>query len=286
MRLDDLRPTANVDDRRGQFGRFSGGHIALGGGGLGIAALVIALLLGADPTQLLNGGGETNAPSGYALTGPRQDDAALEFARKIVGSTEDVWTPILAARGVHYEPAVLTPYDYETPTGCGEGSASAGPFYCPQDRRVYINLSFFNELKDRFGAPGDFAQAYVIAHEVGHNVQNVLGTMDKERSTLESESAKGATGASVRLELQADCYAGVWTRHADQKFHILEKGDVEEGLGAASPVGDDILQKETHGYVVPDSFTQGTGAQRVRWFKSGLDSGDLRRCDTFGAREL
>jgi len=286
MRLDDLRPTTNVDDRRGQFGGFSGGHIALGGGGLGLVALVVALLLGVDPTQLLNGSTETTAPSEYSQTGARQDDAALEFARKIVGSTEDVWTPILAARGVRYKPAILAPYDYETPTGCGEGSASAGPFYCPEDHRVYIDLSFFNELKERFGAPGDFARAYVIAHEVGHNVQNVLGTMDRERGALESESAKGATGASVRLELQADCYAGVWARHADQQFRILEKGDVEEGLGAASAVGDDALQRETRGYVVPDSFTHGSSEQRVRWFKRGLARGNMDDCDTFSVEQL
>jgi predicted metalloprotease len=282
MRLDDLRPTSNVDDRRG----ISSGHIALGGGGLGLVVLVVALLLGADPSQLLNGSVETNAPSGYTQTGPRQDDAALAFARKIVGSTEDVWTPILAARGIQYEPAILTPYDYQTPTGCGEGSASAGPFYCPEDRRVYIDLSFFNELKERFGAPGDFARAYVVAHEVGHNVQNVLGTMDRERGALESDSARGATGASVRLELQADCYAGVWARRADQQFHILEQGDVEEGLGAASAVGDDTLQKESRGYVVPDSFTHGTSEQRVRWFKRGLERGNMDDCNTFSAEQL
>jgi len=250
--------------------------------------VVVAMLFGVDPSQLLNGTVPTNAPPSEQAqqTGPRQDDAALEFARKIVGSTEDVWTPILAARGIQYEPATLTPYDEETPTGCGEGSASAGPFYCAQDHRVYIDLSFFDELKTRFGAPGDFARAYVIAHEVGHNVQNVLGTMDRESGALHSDAAQGPTGASVRLELQADCYAGVWARHADQQFHILEKGDVEQGLGAASAVGDDTLQKETRGYAVPDSFTHGTSEQRVRWFKRGLARGDMDDCDTFSADQL
>jgi hypothetical protein len=197
-----------------------------------------------------------------------------------------VWAPILKARGVNFTPATITVYDNSTPTGCGEGQSSAGPFYCPSDSHIYLDLSFFQQLADQFGAPGQFAQAYVIAHEYGHHIQNLVGTMDKERAALEGDSAKGPSGASVRLELQADCYAGVWAWHANQQFHILDKGDVEGGLKAASAVGDDTLEKQEQGYVVPDSFTHGTSAQRMKWFRRGLANGNMDDCDTFGASEL
>ncbi|MEJ1970383.1 MAG: neutral zinc metallopeptidase [Rhizomicrobium sp.] len=284
MRLDDLRPTENVDDRRGSsFGGY-GPHIAVGGGGLGLVAIVVlSLLFGVDPSQLLNGTdtGGTPAQQTDGAAGPRADDAAFQFARKIVGSAEDVWTPILKAKGVTFTPATFTAYDSETPTGCGEGQSSAGPFYCPADSRIYLDLSFFNELADRFGAPGQFAQAYVIAHEYGHHVQNLLGTMSQHDT-----SSTGANGDSVRTELQADCYAGVWAYHANAQFHILQAGDVDAGLRAASAVGDDTLEKQAQGYVVPDSFTHGTSEQRVRWFRRGLANGDMDRCDTFGASTL
>ncbi|HEY1707752.1 MAG TPA: neutral zinc metallopeptidase [Rhizomicrobium sp.] len=290
MRLDELPESTNIDDRRGQFGGFGGRHIAIGGGGLGLVGIVvIAMLFGIDPSQLLNGQPDTQ--SGFPgqqtqAAGPRADDQQFEFARKIVGSAESVWTDILAKRGVTFTPATLTTYDEETPTGCGDGQSSAGPFYCPNDRHIYLDLSFFNELSSRFGAPGNFAQAYVIAHEYGHHIQNLIGTMDREQSALQGSGAQGATGASVRLELQADCYAGVWANHANTKFQILQTGDVEGGLKAASAVGDDALEKQSQGYVVPDSFTHGTSAQRMRWFKRGLDGGDMDQCDTFGARTL
>jgi predicted metalloprotease len=292
MRLDDLRPTENVDDRRGRGG-FGGRRIVMGGGGLGLIAFIVIALLanGGDLGGLLNGtgGGQGTLPYGPgAQTEPasQEDQAAFEFSRKIIGSTEDVWTQILAKRGIQYRPATFTPFTQYTQTGCGEGQAVMGPFYCPNDHRVYIDLAFFNELATRFGAPGEFAQAYVLAHEIGHNVQNILGTMDSVQSQLSSGRGTGAGGASVRLELQADCYAGVWAYNANRQFRILETGDVEQGLAAATAVGDDTLQKETQGRVAPDSFTHGTSEQRVRWFRRGLASGDIDQCDTFDARTL
>lgn len=269
MRLDDLRETSNVEDRRGM----GGGRFALGGGGL-LVVLVVSYFLGVDPSQLLNNV-DTGAPVQQQQNSgaPRADDAAYAFSRKIVGSAEDVWTPILRAKGVSLTPATLTVYDNATPTGCGTGTTSAGPFYCPEDNHIYIDLSFFNELSERFGAPGQFAQAYVIAHEYGHHIQALLGAMNTDRSS-------GAEGGSVRIELQADCYAGVWANKANAQFSILQNGDVEGGLKAAKAVGDDTLQKQGQGVAVPDSFTHGTSAQRMHWFKRGLDSGDMDRCDT------
>jgi len=278
MRLDDLRPTENVEDRRG--GGF-GPRMILGGGGLGaVAVVVISLFLGVDPTQFLSPDG---APAGQISQsqGPRADDAAYQFARRIVGSAEDVWAPLLRQKGTAFTSATLTTYDYATPTACGTGQSSAGPFYCPADNRIYLDLAFFNELADRFGAPGEFARAYVIAHEYGHHIQNLTGAIDRN-----SGGSRGAEGTSVRTELQADCYAGVWAYHADRQFQILQAGDVEQGLQAASSVGDDTLEKQSQGYVVPDSFTHGTSEQRVRWFQRGLQNGDMAACDTFSARRL
>ncbi len=281
MDLDELRATSNVDDRRGRFGGY-GPHIAVGGGGLGlVGVIVISLLFGVDPSQLLDSGQDMGGfDPGAASSGPRTDDAAYEFARKIVGSAEDVWTPLMQAQGIQFTPATFTVYDFATPTGCGQGQSSAGPFYCPTDHHIYLDLSFFNELTQRFGAPGDFARAYVIAHEYGHHIQSLMGTMDRYGG------GTGAQSGSVRIELQADCYAGVWAYRANQQFHILQTGDVEQGLAAASAVGDDTLQKEQQGYAVPDSFTHGTSAQRVRWFQRGLAAGDMAQCDTFSARTL
>lgn len=284
MRLDDLRPTENVDDRRGLRGR----GIALGGGGLGIVAVaVIVMLLGGDPTQILSQMGDVStAPTDSTEpAGPRADDAAFQFSRKIVGSTEDVWTKIFAARGLRYEPTIFTPYDGSTQTGCGAGQSMMGPFYCSADKRVYIDLSFFNELRTHFGAPGEFAQAYVLAHEVGHHVQDLLGTMGNVQARYRG-AMEGADGGSVRLELQADCYAGVWAYNANRDFSILEQGDVEQGLAAANAVGDDTLQRQSQGRVAPDSFTHGSSAQRVRWFTRGMQTGDLNQCDTFSATTL
>ncbi|HEU0095534.1 MAG TPA: neutral zinc metallopeptidase [Rhizomicrobium sp.] len=288
MRLDDLRPTENVDDRRGEgYGGgsgFGGPRMVFGGGGLGlVAVIVLSLLFGVDPSALLSGGsgGGPMPMQQVQQTGPRGDDDSYKFARRIVGSAEDVWSPLLRAQGLNFTPATFTAYDNATPTGCGTGQSSAGPFYCPGDNHIYLDLAFFDELGQRFGAPGDFARAYVIAHEYGHHIQNLLGTMDRHggRST-------GASSDSVRVELQADCYAGVWAYHANQQFNILQTGDVEEGLKAASAVGDDTLQKEGQGYAVPDSFTHGSSAQRMRWFQRGLGRGDMAACDTFAAATL
>ena len=292
MELGNLRETMNVDDLRGQssgWGGFGGmGPVSYGGGirggGMGIVGIVILALLYGSGAITNSGSYDNSAP---AVQGTNQNsDAEFDFARKIVGSAEDVWTPIMKARGVNFTPATITVYDNATPTGCGEGQSSAGPFYCPSDSHIYLDLSFFQQLANQFGAPGQFAQAYVIAHEYGHHIQNLVGTMDKEQAALQGDSAKGPSGASVRLELQADCYAGVWAYHANQQFHILDKGDVEGGLKAASAVGDDTLEKQEQGYVVPDSFTHGTSAQRMKWFRRGLANGNMDDCDTFGASEL
>ena len=282
MRLDDLRPSDNVEDRRGGFGGFGGPGIAVGGGGLGLVAVVIiSLLFGVDPSRLLNGDPGVPPQQRTGESGSRADDPSFQFVRRVIGSAEDVWQPLLRANGGVFAPATLTVYDYQTPTGCGEGQSAAGPFYCPTDRRIYLDLSFFNELADRFGAPGEFAQAYVIAHEYGHHIQMLTGVFEQH-----DDRGTGADSDSVRRELQADCYAGVWAYHANAQFRILQDGDVESGLRAASSVGDDTLQKETRGYAVPDSFTHGSSEQRVRWFKRGLADGDMDQCDTFSADPL
>jgi uncharacterized protein len=275
MRLDDLRPSGNMDDRRGGFG---GGRMIMGGGGLGlVGVLVLSLVFGIDPSQLLGPTGETASIS----QGPRADDASYQFTRQIVGSAEDVWSGLLPREGVRFVPAVTTTYDYATPTGCGQGQAAVGPFYCPSDGHIYLDLTFFNELATRFAAPGDFARAYVIAHEYGHHIQNLMGTMRRHGG-----QSPGADSASVRMELQADCYAGIWAFHADQRFAILQSGDVEEGLAAAAAVGDDTLAKQGQGRIVPDSFTHGSSAQRSAWFRRGLASGAVADCDTFTAGRL
>jgi predicted metalloprotease len=285
MRLDDLRPSENVEDRRGEdYGGGGGGfgpRMVFGGGGLGlVVVLVLSLFFGVDPSLLLNGG-PAPQPQVRHETGPRSDDAAYDFARRIIGSAEDVWSPLLRERGIRFTPATFTAYDYATPTGCGTGQSSAGPFYCPGDAHIYLDLAFFDELSQRFGVPGEFARAYVIAHEYGHHIQNLLGAMDRRGGP-----SRGADSDSVRTELQADCYAGVWAYRANQQFSVLQNGDVEGALRAASSVGDDMLQKENQGYIVPDSFTHGSSAQRVRWFQRGLDSGQVDSCDAFSARSL
>ncbi len=270
-----------MDDRRGQGGGF-GPRLAFGGGGLGlVAVLAISLVFGIDPRMLLDGG-PLPVEQTQSQGGPRADDAAYTFTQRVIGSAEDVWAPLMQERGVRFQAARATVYDQVTPTGCGTGQAAAGPFYCPSDGGIYLDLNFFNELGQRFGAPGEFARAYVIAHEYGHHIQNLTGVMDRHGSR-----EAGADSDSVRTELQADCYAGIWAVRADRRFNMLESGDIESGMQAASAVGDDTLQKGVgRGYVVPDSFTHGSSAQRVRWFKRGLESGDMAACDTFSARTL
>jgi predicted metalloprotease len=276
------RQSDNVEDRRGM----SGGGMAIGGGLGGIVLLVIALLLGADPRQLLEQRG-VDPSSGTTTSRPPnpQEDELKQFSATVLASTEDVWTDIFRQQGRTYTKPTLVLFTEAVRSACGEAGAAVGPFYCPGDQKLYLDLSFFNDLQTRFRAPGDFAQAYVIAHEVGHHVQNLLGTMDRVDSVRGRMSEAEANQLSVRLELQADFLAGVWAHYAQQKG-ILEAGDIEEALGAASAVGDDRLQREGQGYVIPDSFTHGTSEQRIRWFRKGLESGDLRQGDTFSGRSL
>jgi predicted metalloprotease len=277
------RQSDNVEDRRGM----SGGGMAIGGGLGGIVVLVIALLLGADPRQLLEQTRGVDPSTGTTTSRPTnpQEDELKQFAATVLASTEDVWTDIFRQQGRTYRKPTLVLFTDAVRSACGEAGAAVGPFYCPGDQKLYLDLSFFNDLQTRFRAPGDFAQAYVIAHEVGHHVQNLLGTMDKVDAARGRMSEAEANQLSVRLELQADFLAGVWAYHAQRKG-ILETGDIEEALGAASAVGDDRLQREGQGYVIPDSFTHGTSEQRIRWFRKGLETGDLRQGDTFNAGSL
>ena len=285
MRLDDLRPSENMDDRRGQGGGGFGPRLAFGGGGLGlVAVLAISLIFGVDPRQLLDGGGPVPVQRERSASSDCTDQDC-DFVSRVTGSAEDIWAPLMQERGVRFSPAITTTYDYVTPTDCGTGQSAAGPFYCPSDNHIYLDLTFFNELGQRFGAPGQFARAYVIAHEYGHHIQNLMGVMDR-RGMGSYGPQSGAESESVRTELQADCYAGFWAFHANQQFRVIESGDVEGAIAAASGVGDDTLQKEGQGYVVPDSFTHGSSAQRVRWFQRGLDGGRVEVCDTFSARSL
>ena len=283
MKLGGERESENVEDRRGMGG---GGRIAIGGGIGGLAILLIATLLGVDPSQLLNtspdGGPGPGAPTQQA---PPQNDEQAQFVRRVLGSTETVWGDIFKRNGSTYREPHLVLFRDVADSACGRAGAAVGPFYCPGDERVYIDLSFYDELRSRFRAPGDFAQAYVIAHEVGHHVQNLLGTSDKVTAMQQRASEVQANRLSVMLELQADCYAGVWGYYAKQRG-VIEPGDLEEALRAASAIGDDKLQEQASGRVVPDSFTHGSSEQRVRWFRQGFDSGDMRRCDTFNTRGL
>lgn len=284
MRLNDLRSTNYVDDRRGRG--FGGSFV--GAGVFGLIVIVVALFLGVDPSQLLNEiqNGVPDQQQTTQQNGPQANEPEFQFAKKIIGSAEDVWTPILAQRGVHYQPATFTPYDGTTQTDCGTGLSIMGPFYCPNDRRIYIDLSFLKQLGDKLGAPGQLARAYVISHEFGHHIQNLMGTMDKVEGRMQAmDEGPTRNRLSERLELQADCYAGVYIQRADARFHILEKGDVDDALRAASAVGDDTIENREQGYVVPDSFTHGTAAQRTRWFKRGLAHGDMNDCDTFSVSE-
>jgi uncharacterized protein len=283
MRWGEGRQSDNVEDRRG----VSRGGMAIGGGLGGIVILVIAVLLGADPRQVLEqlpSEGQAPATQSSRPTNPEEDQL-----RKLVGAvladTEDVWKDIFSQMGKQYRDPTLVLFTDRVQSGCGVAGASTGPFYCPEDQKLYIDLAFYQELRTRFKAPGDFAQAYVIAHEVGHHVQQLLGTMDQVNSARQRMSETEANQLSVRLELQADFLAGVWA-HQAQKRGVLEPGDVEEALGAASAIGDDRLQHESQGYVVPDSFTHGTSEQRIRWFRKGLETGDVRQGDTFNTRSL
>jgi predicted metalloprotease len=279
MRWEGGRRSDNIEDYRGS--RFRGGGLKLGVGGT-LIALVAAYFLGVDPRVILGlaQSGGSAGPDQPAKIGAPADEAG-QFMSVVLADTEDTWSAIFQANGSQYEKPKLVLFSEQVNTGCGFANSGVGPFYCPADSRVYIDLSFFQELQTRFQAPGDFAQAYVLAHEVGHHVQNLLGTESKVRAAQERASDVERNQLQVRMELQADCFAGVWAHNADRARQIIEQGDVEEALGAASAVGDDTIQRRTRGHVVPDSFTHGTAQQRMTWFQRGLDSGNPGSCDTF-----
>jgi predicted metalloprotease len=325
VRLDQENPSDRVEDQRGRgFGRggfgFPGGRrivVPMGGrGGFGISTILLLvliyfaakLLFGIDLADIFTRGGvqipgdqtgtEYNLPRGDTdVTNPGDTgggvgsrevntDAGKDFVARVLGSTERVWDEIFRKMGRQYQKPNLVLFSGYVQSACGMAQSAMGPFYCPLDQKVYIDLSFYQDMKSRLGAPGDFAQAYVIAHEIGHHVQNLFGIAEKVTQARMQSSEAVANSLSVRMELQADCFAGIWAKEADATRKILEDGDIEEGLNAAAAIGDDRLQKRSTGYVVPDAFTHGSSAQRVRWFKQGLQASDLRDCDTFGTDQL
>jgi len=278
MRIEDGRQSDNVEDRRGRSMR-RGGTIGIGT----IVLALVAMYFGVDPSFLLQGGGqgvptEQSAPAGK----PPADDAPARFVSQVLADTEDTWRELFRKSGRQYQEPKLVLFTGSTPTACGTGQSAMGPFYCPADQKVYIDLAFYRDLRERFRAPGEMAQAYVIAHEVGHHVQNLLGIADRVRE-LQSQSRDQAraNALSVRMELQADCFAGIWANQANRTRQILEQGDLESALNAAAAIGDDRIQKQTQGHVVPESFTHGSSEQRIRWFRRGYETGDIRQCDTF-----
>jgi predicted metalloprotease len=277
------RESENIEDDRGSGG---GRRIAVGGGIGGVILVVAYLLLGGDPQALLQQQQQSSLSSTRQVDPNAPRDEATKFVAVVLADTEDAWRDQFRQMGRTYEEPKLVLFSGQTRSGCGAASAASGPFYCPEDRRLYIDLAFYRMLRERFGAPGDFAQAYVIAHEVGHHVQNLLGISDKVQAARGRVSEAEYNQLSVRLELQADFFAGVWARYADRVKHVVEAGDIDEAMRAASAVGDDTLQRRSRGYVVPDSFTHGSSAQRARWFRKGYDTGDLRQGDTFAARDL
>ncbi|MDE2593351.1 MAG: zinc metallopeptidase [Burkholderiales bacterium] len=297
MRWQGNRESDNVEDVRGEGSDDGRTGLPLGGGGLGIGGIAVALVasyfLGINPMTMLNllGGASGNhasvpAPHASARTNPPANDEQTRFVRTVLADTEDVWKDVFQQAGGQYRDPKLVLFRGSVPTACGRGQAATGPFYCPGDQKVYIDLGFYDILRTRLGAPGDFAQAYVIAHEVGHHVQNLMGTSAKLDAMRPRLSQTQYNAMSVRLELQADCYAGVWANHAQQARQIIEAGDVDEALNAASQIGDDTLQRNASGHVSPESFTHGTSQQRVHWFKLGMDSGDIRQCNTFDKNAL
>ncbi len=289
MRWRGQRESDNIEDRRGAPGR---GGLPVGRGGLGLGTIAIAFvaawLLGINPMtvlSLLTGAGDLGMEqSQTAAPTPAPGDDGGRFASVVLASTEDVWQPIFQRSGAAYQAPVLVLFTGRTPSACGTGDAAAGPFYCPADRKVYVDLDFFQVLHQRFGAAGDTAQAYVIAHEVGHHVQNLIGTMSQVQSMRARTSQTQYNQLSVLLELQADCYAGIWAHHSQQSRQWLEPGDIEEAMRAAAAVGDDNIQRRTQGTVVPDAFTHGTSAQRMQWFRTGYETGNVQACDTFARR--
>ncbi|HYD97811.1 MAG TPA: neutral zinc metallopeptidase [Alphaproteobacteria bacterium] len=292
MRLGDEFESGNIEDRRGM--RVGGRGVA---GGLGIGGVIVVTLLswafGIDPTVLLGGNPAAvgTGPSGYPVDDRAgeigQDDPMRQFVARVLGSTEMTWNGLFQQQlGADYEEPRLVLFSGSVQSACGFAQSAMGPFYCPGDRKVYLDMSFFQELEQRFQAPGDFAQAYVIAHEVGHHVQTLLGISDEMHAARRRLPKAEANQLSVAFELQADCFAGVWAHHAGREQGVLEEGDIEEGLRAATAIGDDRIQMQSRGYVVPDSFTHGSSEQRARWFRIGLQAGDMRSCDTFNAQRL
>jgi uncharacterized protein len=283
MEYENMPSSENIEDRRGQRGG------AVGAGGLGIGAIVVIFAIsyftGISPQVLISGAemmgvGQQSAPPQTAPVDP--NDPARKFLSKVVGGTEAVWSEVLPAQtGVQYQPATLVIYNGATRSGCGGAQAAMGPFYCPIDKKVYLDTSFFRDMQTKFGGGGDFAYAYVVAHEIGHHVQDLLGILDKVDNYKQQVSQTQANALSVRVELQADCLAGVWANHANDKWKVLEPGDVEKALATAQAIGDDRLQTAARGYAVPDSFTHGSSAQRQKWLTAGLKSGDINSCNTF-----
>jgi len=283
MRWQGRRSSSNVEDRRGTR------MTRRAGGGIGVLVLaLVAIYFGVDPSVVLNQsgmlGGTTSETTPYRPTAQEQELAA--FVSVVLADTEDTWNKLFARSGRDYQEPKLVLFSGAVQSACGLGQAAMGPFYCPADRKAYIDLSFYRDLKQRHQAPGDFAQAYVIAHEIGHHVQNLLGISEKVQRAKQQVGQAEANALSVRLELQADCLAGVWAHDANRTRQLLESGDVEEALNAASAIGDDRLQKQARGYVTPESFTHGSSAQRVRWFKTGLREGSVDACNTFAAERI
>jgi uncharacterized protein len=307
MKWENNRQSDNIEDRRqspggggGMFRGGGGGGRRRGGKGIGLGTIVIALVagwfFGINPMTILGflggGGGELmpsqtqSAPTNTPTAAGKPTDDMGQFVAAVLGGTEDAWGAVFQQGGAQYQAPTLVLFRGSTQTACGQGQAAMGPFYCPADRKVYIDLSFYETLKRQLGAPGDFAQAYVVAHEVGHHVQNLMGLTGKVDSMRGRISERDQNALSVRLELQADCFAGIWAHHNHKSKAILEAGDIEEAMTAAAAIGDDALQRKSQGVVVPDSFTHGTSEQRQRWFYKGLETGSVQACDTFNARSL
>ena len=295
MKWEGNRESDNVEDRRGEGGGGGGGGFGFGGRSIGIGTIVIALVggwvLGVNPMTILSmlsgGGGQVTTQQSQApAQQPPVHDEMARFVKTVLADTEDTWTTLFKAEGGSYVRPKLVLFSGSTPTACGTGQSATGPFYCPGDQKVYLDLDFFQLMQQRFKVSGEFAQAYVIAHEVGHHVQNLLGLSEKVDNARRTATERQANAMSVRLELQADCFAGVWAYHANAERKILEQGDVEAALKAATAIGDDALQRQAQGHVVPDSFTHGTSEQRVRWFTKGIESGRISQCNTFEAKQL
>ncbi len=290
MEYENMPASSNIEDRRGQGG--GGGGLAMGGGGLGIGAIIVIFAIsyftGISP-QVLMSGAEMVGVGGSQSQAPAQSNASVDpndptrvFLSKVVGGTEGVWADVLPAQtGVQYKPATLVIYDGATRSGCGGARSAMGPFYCPIDKKVYLDTSFFRDMKTKYGGGGEFAYAYVVAHEIGHHVQDLLGILDKVDDLKQRGSQTQANALSVRVELQADCLAGVWANHANEKWRILEPGDIDRAMATASAIGDDRLQTAARGYAVPDSFTHGSSAMRQQWLTTGLKSGQVNSCNTF-----